>query len=87
MEIYDKINKFKKSLDKEKSIIDIKDVQKKIMLDKELVNSIRNNSYNNNNTLIRKYRHLENEINYIILEVNMNLKKLVEGGSCESHTR
>ena len=87
MEIYDKINKFKSSLDKEASIINIKEVQKEILLDHELVNNIKNNSYDSNNELIKKYRHLENEVNYIILEVNMNLKTLTGGSSCESHTR
>lgn len=87
MEIYDKINKLKDSLDKEDSIVNIKDVQRKILLDRNLVDNIKNNNYDNNNELIREYRHLENEINYIILEINMNLKDLVGGSSCESHTR
>ena len=87
MEIYDKINKLKSSLDKEESIINIKEVQKEILLDGDLVSNIKNNSYDSNNDLIRKYRHLENEVNYIILEVNMNLKTLVGGSSCEGHTR
>ncbi len=87
MEIYDKINELKKNLDKEKSILEIKEVQNKILLDKELVNNIHNNCYDSDNDLIRKYRHLENEVNYIILEINMNLKELVGGGICESHTR
>ena len=87
MEIYDKINELKESLDKEESIIEIKEVQKEILLDKELINNIRNNSYDNNNERIKKYRHLENEINYIILDINMNLKDLVGGSNCESHTR
>lgn len=87
MEIYDKINELKKNLDKEKSIIEIKEIQNKILLDKELVNNIHKNCYDKENDLIRKYRHLENEVNYIILEVNMNLKSLVGGSNCEGHTR
>ena len=87
MEIYDKIDKLKKSLDKEDSVINIKEVQKKIKLDEQLLCSIKSNSYDNNNPLIKDYRHLENEVNYIILEINMNLKKIIEGGSCENHTR
>lgn len=87
MEIYDKINKLKNNLDKEESIINIKNVQKEMLLDQELINNIKNNSYDNSNDLIKKYRHLENEVNYIILEVNMNLKTLVGGSSCESHSR
>ena len=87
MELYDRVNNLKRNLDKEKSIIEIKDVQNKILLDKELVNNIHNNCYDKDNELIRKYRHLENDVNYIILEINMNLKELIGSGKCESHTR
>lgn len=87
MEIYDKINELKNNLDKEESIINIKNVQKEILLDQELISNIKNNSYDNSNDLIRKYRHLENEVNYIILDINMNLKTLVGGSSFESHSR
>lgn len=87
MELYDRVNNLKKKLDKEKSIIEIKDVQNKILLDKKLLKNIHSNCYDKDNELIRKYRHLENEVNYIILEVNMNLKELVGSGNCENHTR
>ena len=87
MELYNKISDLKKMLDKEKSIIDIKSIQNKIVLDKELVSNIHNSNYDKNNELICKYRHLENEINYIILEINMYLKKELVGGCNESNTR
>ena len=87
MELYEKIKKLKDDLEKEKSIIEIKEIQNRILLDKELLNNIYKNCYDKNNDLIRKYRHLENEVNYIVLKINMNLKELVGGGICEGHTR
>lgn len=79
MEIYDKINDFKNSLDEEISIKEIKNIQRKILLDSKLVDDIKNNNYDNDNLLIKQYRHLENEVNYIILEINMNLKQILKG--------
>jgi len=79
MEIYDKINDFKNSLDEEISIKEIKNIQREILLDSKLVDDIKNNNYDNDNLLIKQYRHLENEVNYIILEINMNLKQILKG--------
>ena len=79
MEIYDKINDFKNSLDEEISIKEIRNIQREILLDSKLVDDIKNNNYDNDNLLIKQYRHLENEVNYIILEINMNLKQILKG--------
>lgn len=79
MEIYDKINDFKNSLDEEISIKEIKNIQREMLLDSKLVDDIKNNNYDNDNLLIKQYRHLENEVNYIILEINMNLKQILKG--------
>lgn len=79
MEIYDKINDIKNSLDEEISIKEIKNIQREILLDSKLVDDIKNNNYDNDNLLIKQYRHLENEVNYIILEINMNLKQILKG--------
>lgn len=87
MELYDKINNLKNSLDKEQKIIDIKNVQNEILMDENLRQKIYNKNYDNNNDLIMKYRHLENDINYIILEINNNLRKITKGDKDENNTR
>ena len=87
MELYDKINNLKNSLDKEQKIIDNKNVQNEILMDKNLRQKIYNKNYDNNNDLIMKYRHLENDINYIILEINNNLRKITKGDKDENNTR
>lgn len=87
MNLYNKINNLKSSLNNEKSIIDIRNIQKEILLDEELFNSIKEKKYDRNNSLVRKYYHLENEVNYIILDINMNLRKIIGSDCNESNTR
>ncbi len=87
MELYDRIDDLKKKLDNEESIISIKTIQKEILLNKDLISNIYNNSYDKNNGLVLKYRHLENEVNYIILEINMNLKKIIGSDCNEGNSR
>ena len=87
MELYDRIDDLKKKLDNEESIISIKTIQKEILLNKDLISNIYNNRYNKNNGLVLKYRHLENEVNYIILEINMNLKKIIGSDCNEGNSR
>lgn len=87
MKLYEKIYDLKKNLNKEKSVIDIKKIQSEILLDKDLVQSIKNHNYDRNNSLIRKYCHLENEVNYIVLEINMNLKTILGSDCSENNTR
>lgn len=87
MNLYNKINNLKSSLNNEKSIIDIRNIQKEILLDEELFNSIKEKKYDRNNSLVRKYYHLENEVNYIILDINMNLRKIIGSDCNENNTR
>ncbi len=87
MEIYNKLNKVISCLENEKCINEIKKVQLEINSNKKLLNDIKINNYDVNNSLIRKYKHLENEVNYIILEINMNLKQIIKGDIDESNSR
>ena len=87
MTIYDKINNLKNSLDKEKSIIEIKDIQKKIMLDEKLINKIRNKEKVREEEKIREYLHLENQVNYIVLSINKELNEVFRSNKYENHSR
>ena len=78
MNIYVKLDDLKNSLDKDKDIIEIKEIQNKILNDKTLIKKIKNNEDVSNNELIIKYKHLENKINYKILSINKELKSIME---------
>ncbi|MBP3841783.1 MAG: hypothetical protein IK997_06680 [Bacilli bacterium] len=78
MNIYVKLDDLKNSLDKDKDIIEIKEIQNKILNDKTLIKKIKNNEDVSNNELIIKYKHLENRINYKILSINKELKSIME---------
>ena len=86
MRIYDLLDNLKQSLDKESSIINIKDIQLRIREDSNLMNMINNND-KTSDLLISEYRHLENEVNYIILYINSRLKDTFRSDKDESHTR
>ena len=84
-ELIDKVNNLKESLDSNEEIIKLKEINKKIMEDKELLKDIEEyNRTNNlelknkiiNNDLFREYKHSEAECNFIILEINKRLKDI-----------
>ncbi len=90
-ELIEKIENIKKELDNSKEVIHIKELNNKIKDNKELLNLIE--KYNNTqsesikeeiikNEFFREYKLSENEINYIILEINSKLKQISKKGSC-----
>ena len=87
MTIYDKINNLIKHLDQEEAITNIKSIQNEIKNNKNLMNKIISKENVQNIEQIRQYRHLENKINYMILELNQNLKKIERGNKIENNSR
>lgn len=87
MTIYDKINNLIKHLDQEEAITNIKSIQNEIKNNKNLINKIISKENVQNIEQIRQYRHLENKINYMILELNQNLKKIERGNKIENNSR
>ena len=87
MDIYDKINNLKNSLEKEKTIIEIKQIQNEILNDKELLNNIKKNKNYRENEKIINYLHLENELNYMILTIRGELKSILRSDKSENHSR
>ena len=90
-ELIEKVENVKDSLDKTKVVKNIKELNKELNNNKELIELIE--KYNDtkdekikekiiNNKFFREYKISENEINYIILEINSRLKKISKKGSC-----
>ena len=90
-ELIEKIENIKKELDNSKEVKHIKELNNKLKDNKELLNLIE--KYNNTqsetikeeiikNEFFKEYKLSENEINYIILEINSKLKKISKKGSC-----
>jgi len=90
-ELINKIEKLKICLENETTIIEIKEVLKKINNDKELIDLIEEYKhkpkdelkyqiYNNEN--YRRYKELENDINIVILQINNKLKEITSKGKC-----
>lgn len=90
-ELIEKIENVKTNLDKTEQVKKIKRLNKELSNNKELLNKIER--YNNiqdeklhqeiiNNKFFREYKLSENEINYIILEINSRLKKITKKGTC-----
>ena len=90
-ELIEKIENVKTNLDKTEQVKKIKRLNKELSNNKELLNKIER--YNNiqdeklhqeiiNNKFFREYKLSENEINYIIFEINSRLKKITKKGTC-----
>ena len=90
-ELIEKVENVKDSLDKTKVVKNIKELNKELNNNKELIELIE--KYNDtkdekikekiiNNKFFREYKISENEINYIILEINSRLKKISKKRSC-----
>lgn len=84
-ELIEKVNILKEELDKDTNIIKIKDLNKLIKEDKELLDLIskykitRNEEIKNkiiSNQLYLEYKHYENEVNFIILKIRSELKNI-----------
>ena len=90
-ELLDKIDNLKESLNKEETILVIRELNKKIKLDNKLLKLIED--YNNkpskelkneiyNNELYRKYKESETDINLLIMSINSKLKEISNRGKC-----
>ncbi len=82
------------SLDNSNEVKKIKELNKKMKEEKELLKDI--DSYKNNpteelrqkiinNPFYREYKKSENDCNFLILEINKELKEITGGRSCENH--
>ena len=87
-ELIDKTEKLKESIDNLDKIKELKEINNLIMKDKELLKNIE--EYNRtqdsklkekiiNHELFREYKHMENECNFLILEINKRLKEINNG--------
>jgi len=91
-ELIEKVNELKLELDNTKEIKELKSINNEIMKDKELLEDIK--KYNEtqdesikeriiNHKLFREYKHRENEVNFLILEINKKLKEINnKSGGC-----
>lgn len=80
MELYDKIDQLKQSLDQEDVIIDIKEVQQNIKNNPYIMKKIQAKYNINDIKEVKDYRHLENQVNYMILAISAKLKSITEEG-------
>ena len=90
-ELIEKIDNVKTNLDKTEQVKKIKRLNKELSNNKELLNKIERYNITQdeklhqeiiNNKFFREYKLSENEINYIILEINSRLKKITKKGTC-----
>ena len=90
-ELIEKIENVKTNLEKSEQVKNIKRLNKEISNNKELLNKIERYNITQdeklhqeiiNNKFFREYKLSENEINYIILEINSRLKSITKKGSC-----
>lgn len=90
-ELYQMIDNLKNSLDNESCINDLVTSISKIKDNKELVDKIKKYNTNYSEELkeeifsyeeIVSYKHLETEVNFLILEIRKELKKIVGKGGC-----
>lgn len=90
-ELIEKVDNLKQSISKLDKIKEIKELNKEIIKDKELLKQIE--EYNRtqdekikqeivNNSLFKKYKVLETDINVLILEINSKLKQINDKGKC-----
>lgn len=91
-ELIEKVNELKEELNNTKEVKDLKKINNEIMKDKSLLEDIKR--YNEtqdekikeriiNNKLFREYKHNENEVNFLILEINKKLKEINGSRSCK----
>ena len=90
-ELYQMIDNLKNSLDNESCINDLVTSISKIKDNKELVDKIKKYNTNYSEELkeeifsyeeIVSYKHLKTEVNFLILEIRKELKKIVGKGGC-----
>ncbi len=90
-ELIEKVEALKEELNENASVKKIKELNKKIDSDKELLKDIEKYKYSKDinlknkimsNSLFKEYKVEETEINFIILEINKRLKQINNKGKC-----
>lgn len=90
-ELIEKVEALKEKLNENVSVKKIKELNKKLEKDKELLKDIEKYQYTKdtnlknkimNNDLFKEYKEEETEINFIILEINKRLKQINNKGKC-----
>ena len=95
-EVYSYLDKIEEELDKSSVIKKYSKAKNKVLNDKGLMKLIDDykKTFNPslkkeliNNSFYREYLKCENDVNFLILEINKILKEIVkkDGGSCESN--
>lgn len=89
--LYEKLDTLKGILNNTECIKELQRLYKEINNDKELVSLIEKYNYSNDerikeeilkSDLVREYKHYEAELNFIILEINQELKKITKKDKC-----
>ena len=90
-DLIDKVENLKEALNDTKQVKEIKDINKLIMNDKELLELIKKYKETQdenikiqilNNELFKNYKDKETELNILILEINSKLKEISNKGKC-----
>ena len=89
--LLNKIEQLKKEISKDKRIIEIKKLNKKLKQEKSLIDLIQKYNITKDenikkqiveNKLFREYKVAETELNILILEINKELKTITNKGKC-----
>lgn len=97
-ETVEKINELLRLLDQDMRIIEIQKYKQKLLENEEILLKIKklqeldiySNEYKNlkielfQNSDFVAFKHYENELNLLIMQINQGLKQLTTEGSCES---
>ena len=90
-ELIELVDNFKKSLDKTKEVQEIKEYNKKISLDKDLLDKIKKYRETQDeslkkeilsNKLFQEYKDKEIDFNLLILKINKELKRISSKKGC-----
>ena len=89
--LLEKINILKETLDETETIKEIKRLNKELENNQDLLSLIKEYNYTQDerlkeqiikNELFKKYKHQEAELNFLILEINQELKKITKKDKC-----
>lgn len=89
--LYEKLDNLKKVLDEDEQIIKLKKLTQEVLNDENLVSLIEKYNYTKderikeeilNNKKFKEYKHLEAELNFLILEINQELKQITKKDKC-----
>lgn len=89
--LYEKLDNLKKTLDESETIIKLKEFAKEINNNQELVSLIEKYNITHDERIkeeilkydiFLKYKHQETELNFLILEINQELKKITKKDKC-----